>query len=172
MNGICQNKLRRSRPGPEYPEEAARRARAWRRIFWWGLIALFWVVVLAWSARHLFAADGSPDHLYHYRAEISRVVDGDTVEVSLDLGFYTWRKAETLRLARIDAPEARGETKAAGDASTAFLKGILAACSTVIVETIKDQRDSFRRYIAELWCDGRNVNDLLVANGHAVYRDY
>lgn len=133
--------------------------------------AAFVLLALLLAAPAL-AKDGSPDHLYHYRAEIERVVDGDTVQVSIDLGFHTWRKGETLRLARIDAPEARGTTKPAGDASTAFLRGLLAGCTSLIVETIKDQRDSFRRYIAELYCDGANLNDLMVANNHAVYRDY
>jgi micrococcal nuclease len=40
------------------------------------------------------------------------------------------------------------------------------------VETIKDRKGKYGRFIAEIWLDGENVNDRLVAEGHAVYREY
>ena len=45
--------------------------------------------------------------MYEYRVEIVRVVDGDTVEVDIDLGFGVWLKKQRVRLYGIDTPESR-----------------------------------------------------------------
>jgi len=55
--------------------------------------------------------------MYEYNCKIVRVVDGDTVDVDIDLGFDTWRCGERIRLYGIDTPECRtrdAEEKAAG----------------------------------------------------------
>lgn len=52
--------------------------------------------------------------LYEYRADICRVVDGDTVDADIDLGFNVWLHNERLRFYGIDAPELKGSTRAAG----------------------------------------------------------
>lgn len=52
--------------------------------------------------------------LYEYRADTRRVVDGDTVDVDIDLGFNVWLRNERLRLYGIDTPELKGANKAAG----------------------------------------------------------
>ena len=45
--------------------------------------------------------------MYEYRANIRRVVDGDTVDVDIDLGFGVWLKKQRVRLYGIDTPESR-----------------------------------------------------------------
>lgn len=110
--------------------------------------------------------------LYTYKATVARVIDGDTIVADIDLGFFTWRHSETLRLSRIDAPETHTETKEAGQAAKAFLQGLLPIGQHVIIQTIRDRRDGFKRYIAEIWLGDININDLLVSEGHAVYRAY
>ncbi len=45
--------------------------------------------------------------MYEYNCKISRVVDGDTVDVDIDLGFGTWRCSERIRLYGVDTPECR-----------------------------------------------------------------
>lgn len=112
------------------------------------------------------------EHLYHYKATVDRVVDGDTIVVLIDLGFTTWRHTQWLRLARIDAPEVHTVTRDEGLAATAFLRELLPPGQQLIVETIRDKHDSFKRYLAELWLDGVNINDYMVAHGHAIYREY
>jgi hypothetical protein len=47
--------------------------------------------------------------MYDYQCTIVRVVDGDTVDVDIDLGFDTWRRGERIRLYGIDTPECRHE---------------------------------------------------------------
>lgn len=105
---------------------------------------------------------------FEYQGLSRRVVDGDTIEVIVDLGFKT-HHIVTLRLARINSPE-RLE---------AFLK--YEAAKQFVEETIKDKilkirtykADSFGRYIADIWLPNDEcLNDFIVANGHAVYYDH
>ena len=49
--------------------------------------------------------------MYEYRATIRRVVDGDTVDVDIDLGFGVWLKDERVRIMGIDTPESRTRDK-------------------------------------------------------------
>ena len=76
---------------------------------------------------------------------------------------------------RINAPEMTGPDKALGLASRDFLRGLIDGRETII-ETLKDQRGKYGRYLAEIWVDQsgiwQNVNAALVAAGHAVYQEY
>jgi micrococcal nuclease len=113
--------------------------------------------------------------LYHYTAQVQSVYDGDTCRVDIDLGLGIWIRNEKLRLVRINAPEMTGPDKARGEASRDFLRGLIDG-REIIIETVKDQRGKYGRYLAEIWIghDGvwQNVNNALVAAGHAVYQDY
>jgi micrococcal nuclease len=131
------------------------------------------IVTLALLAALVPARADPPgaDSLYHYRAVITEVYDGDTVTIDVDLGFSVWVRGERLRLARIDAPEVRGADREAGLAAREFLRSLVLD-KPIIVQTIRDRKGKFGRYIAELWLDGENVNDRLVAEGHAVFREY
>lgn len=116
------------------------------------------------------------EHLYCYRATIVSVYDGDTVRADIDLGLRTWIHEEKLRLARIDAPEIRGEEREKGLVARDFLANLVLD-KDLIVETIKDRKGKYGRYLAELWIKDQagnymNVNDLMVRAGHAVYEDY
>ena len=105
--------------------------------------------------------------MWTYRAALVRVVDADTVVLNCDLGFYQHRLARSYRLARINAPELNTE---AGKAAKAALEGHLAGAASFMVTT--SRADSFDRWIVELYADGQNISDYLVANGHAVYQAY
>ncbi|MEN7972334.1 MAG: thermonuclease family protein [Verrucomicrobiota bacterium] len=113
--------------------------------------------------------------LFHYTAQVRSVYDGDTCRVDIDLGLGIWIRNEKLRLVRINAPEMTGPDKARGTAARDFLRGLIDG-KEVIVETLKDKRGKYGRYLAEIWIgqDGNwsNVNDALVAAGHAVYQEY
>lgn len=121
---------------------------------------------------NLIAKDAS---LFHYTAQVQSVYDGDTCRVDIDLGMGIWIRNEKLRLLRINAPEMTGADKALGAASRDFLRGLIGGAE-IIIETVKDQRGKYGRYLAEIWIDQkgvwRNVNDALVSAGHAVYQDY
>ena len=82
---------------------------------------------------------------------------------------------EKLRLVRINAPEMTGPDQPQGVASRDFLRSLIDG-KEVIIETVKDQRGKYGRYLAEIWIEKNggwiNVNDALVTAGHAVYQEY
>jgi len=113
--------------------------------------------------------------LFHYTAQVQSVYDGDTCRVDIDLGLGVWIRNEKLRLIRINAPEMTGTNQALGIAARDYLRDRIAG-REVIVETVKDQRGKYGRYLAEIWVQQKecwiNVNDALVSANHAVYQEY
>ena len=108
--------------------------------------------------------------MYEYAAIVRRVVDGDTIDCDIDLGLRTWRMNERLRLAKINAPETRGPERPDGLASKAWLEARIPEGTEIVIQTQKD--DAFGRWIATIWRHGECLNDLMVEEGMAVYREY
>ncbi len=111
---------------------------------------------------------------YVYRCRIERpedVYDGDTVTVTIDLGFNIDFGELTLRLYGIDAPEMRGPEKVEGRKSRDWLRERLAG-REFIVQTIRDRKGKYGRYLAIIWVDGVNVNEEMVRLGLAEEKDY
>ena len=76
--------------------------------------------------------------MYEYKCTIDRVVDGDTVDVDIDLGFGVWLKKQRIRLYGIDTPESRTrdlEEKKYGNAAKAFVQFHLPVGETRILST-------------------------------------
>ena len=115
------------------------------------------------------------DKLYHYRARVASVYDGDTIRVDIDLGLKSWIKDEKIRLNRINTPELRGDERPEGIKSRDYLRDLILG-KKIMLQTIKDKQGKYGRYIAEIWIekDGEwvNVNDLIVEKGFAEYKDY
>lgn len=114
--------------------------------------------------------------LYHYIADIIDVYDGDTCTIDIDLGLHTWIKGEKIRLNRINAPELRGTERAKGLESRDFLRSLILN-KKVIIETIKDKKEKYGRYLAEIWLEDENgkfnnINDEMVKNGFAKIQQY
>ena len=108
--------------------------------------------------------------MYEYKAIIRRVVDGDTVDVTLDLGFNILYNSR-IRLLGINTPESRTrdlEEKKRGLAAKERVKELCPVGSTIMVETVKDGRVKFGRILGVLWANDVSVNELLVEEGHAV----
>ncbi len=107
--------------------------------------------------------------MYEYKAKILRWVDGDTLLVEIDLGFYVKRE-EKVRLARINTPELNSEIpfrirrakNARGVAKKFCPNG-----SEVKIQTHKTKRDKYARYIAEVFFKGKNLSDYLLKQGVA-----
>ena len=108
--------------------------------------------------------------MYRYKALITDVYDGDTVTAQMDLGFKI-TFTEKLRLFRIDAPEIRGEQREEGLIVRDILREKILN-KIVTVETIKDKKGKYGRYLAEIFIDEVNINDWLVYNGYAKYHEY
>ena len=123
--------------------------------------------------------------IYIYKAELIRVVDGDTVDLIIDLGFDTSRR-ERFRLYGIDAPEMNTE---AGKEAKAWLIGVLGPYGAIYVQTIqlstKAKRDKYGRFLAVLYDDlgdidanramktpvnPASINAKMIVRGHAKER--
>ena len=113
--------------------------------------------------------------MYEYKCQVKRVVDGDTMDVILDLGFDIHHVCR-VRLAGIDTPESRTrdlDEKARGKLSKAYLKESIKGRKVVLKTKLKDSRGKFGRVIAEVWAEFeegslRNVNELMIKECHAV----
>jgi micrococcal nuclease len=108
--------------------------------------------------------------MYEYSCEVRRVVDGDTIDVTMDLGFNILHKCR-VRLFGIDTPESRTrdlDEKARGKMAAAFLKDAIDSGKQVIIQTkLKDSRGKFGRVLGDIVVDGVNINQLMVENYHA-----
>jgi micrococcal nuclease len=113
--------------------------------------------------------------MYEYKVKITRVVDGDTVDAEVDLGFDTFIK-DRIRLMGLDTPESRTRNKkekALGLAAKAYLKELLKENKgNIILRTSKEGKGKFGRILGTLLIyDGMtSVNQMLIDEGHA--RDY
>ena len=115
--------------------------------------------------------------MYEYKCKILRVVDGDTVDVDIDLGFGVWMHKERVRMMGIDTPESRTRDrveKAFGLASKDRLKELLPIGSIQVLKTEidrsgEDKKGKFGRILGDfLVDDNRRCTDILVEEGHAV----
>lgn len=106
-------------------------------------------------------------NMYEYRAILEKVVDGDTVDIWIDLGFSI-RMKERLRLYGIDTAELRSrdpEEKELAYKAKDRLVELLP--NEFIIRTHKDGRGKFGRILAELIVDDVNLNQLLIEEGLA-----
>jgi len=102
--------------------------------------------------------------MYQYNAKIVRWVDGDTVIVDIDLGFYVTRQ-ERIRLARINAPELNSPVPyqvRKAKSARAKAKKFAPEGSEVILSTSKNDIDRYSRYIGEITLNGKNISDYLI----------
>ena len=113
--------------------------------------------------------------MYEYRATVNRVVDGDTVDVDIDLGFGVWLKDERVRIMGIDTPESRTADKVEkvfGLASKDRLKSLLGKetiLKTFAAKDGEDMKGKFGRILGDfITNDDRLVTDVLIEEGHAV----
>ena len=113
--------------------------------------------------------------MYEYRVNILKVIDGDTVDVDIDLGFNTWIKKERVRIMGIDTPESRTRNKIEkkfGLASKARLKellGVKAILKTQVSKKGEDMKGKFGRILGDFMTDdGRKCADILCEEGNAV----
>jgi len=122
--------------------------------------------------------------IYIYKAELVRVIDGDTVDLIIDLGFDTSRK-ERFRLYGIDAPEMNTQE---GKAAKAWLEDALMPLEAIYIQTIqlptKATRDKYGRFLAVMFSDlgdlpakllpktlcPASINAKMIVEGHAKER--
>ena len=108
---------------------------------------------------------------YEYVAKLVRVVDGDTADAMIDLGFDTWVK-KRIRVYGVDAWESRTrnkEEKVKGLAAKAFVKDLLENSDDGKFAVRSHGLGKYGRVLGELFVKGHetSVNELLKENGHA-----
>jgi micrococcal nuclease len=112
--------------------------------------------------------------MYQYKCKIIKVLDGDTVDIDLDLGFKIILANQRVRMAGVDTPESRttiAEEKVRGQLSKKKLAEKLPVGSWQIIETQKPDSndDKFGRILGVFILeDGTRVNDWLIQNNYAV----
>ena len=113
--------------------------------------------------------------MHEYKVKVLRVVDGDTVDVDIDLGFSTWLKKQRIRLYGIDTPESRTrdlEEKKYGLAAKDFITNMLDDTGGIILKTHKDSTGKFGRILGELWRTtdfaDKSINQYMIEKHHAV----
>ena len=109
--------------------------------------------------------------MYEYRTKIRRIVDGDTVDVDIDLGFGMILSKQRIRLYGIDTPESRTrdkEEKFYGELASRFLKDQCKKGSCITLRTYLDKKGKFGRILGEIIVDGVNINQLMIEEHMAV----
>jgi micrococcal nuclease len=108
----------------------------------------------------------------YYVKKVTKIVDGDTIDVEIDLGFDI-SFSSRVRLAGIDTPESRTTDKmekALGLEAKAYLKSKIESAKTVVIKTEKmDSSEKYGRILGWVFLDGSSisVNEQMIADGHA-----
>jgi micrococcal nuclease len=110
--------------------------------------------------------------MYEYKCKIVKIIDGDTVDVDIDLGFGVWMHKERIRLFGIDTPESRTsdkEEKRYGLIAKGWIEKYMPLNSTQTLVTEKDKSGKYGRILGSFKLfDGTNLNEWMIKNHHAV----
>tara|TARA_B100000929_G_scaffold139535_1_gene110528 strand:- start:1077 stop:1526 length:450 start_codon:yes stop_codon:yes gene_type:complete len=109
---------------------------------------------------------------FWYNCIIQRIVDGDTVDVDIDLGFGIWLRKERVRIAGIDTPEKRTRDKVEkvfGLAATAKAHELIPEGSQCIVRTRRDRAGKYGRTMGDFVLENNRLyTEIMVETHHAV----
>lgn len=112
--------------------------------------------------------------MYEYKATVVKIVDGDTVDVDIDLGFGIIMTDERVRIMGIDTPESRTRDKVEkvfGLASKERVKELLSGdiiLKTQIARNGEDMKGKYGRILGDFIIGDKMLTDILVEEGHAV----
>ena len=112
--------------------------------------------------------------MYEYKAKLVKIVDGDTVDVDIDLGFGVWLKNERVRIMGIDTPESRTRDKvekifglAAKDRVEELIKKDT-ILKTFAAKDGEDMKGKFGRVLGDFLIKDKPVSEIMCREGHAV----
>ena len=110
--------------------------------------------------------------------EVVKIIDGDTIRINIDLGFWIGVREQTLRLLRVNTPEIKGPTREAGMRAKAFTRAWFDSHTNIMIRSRKREpghaeKDAFGRYLVEVFGDDEGgqqscLNDALLQSGNAV----
>ena len=101
--------------------------------------------------------------MFDYAAHVLKVIDGDTIEVVIELGFGLVLK-KRLRLLRVNTSELKSDDPAEKSKAVKAKDALTKLLLNKEVKIHSEKFDSFGRYLAEVWIDDLNVNDWLLQN--------
>lgn len=115
--------------------------------------------------------------MYEYCAEVIKVIDGDTVDLRVDMGMDIY-SMQRIRLYGINAPDYKDDYDAR-NAALAYLNELLMEPDSYMyrklqIRTIKDKKEKYGRYLGNLWLAGEDldsipsINQRMIDAGHAV----
>ena len=111
--------------------------------------------------------------MYTYKADVVKIIDGDTIDVNIHLGFDVILYKQRIRLMGIDTPESRTrnlEEKERGLLSKAYVENKCPVGSTIMIESL--DRGKFGRILGELWRTSnytdKSINTYMIEKHHAV----
>ena len=113
--------------------------------------------------------------MYEYKCKIRKVVDGDTVDIDIDLGFGVWLNDERVRIIGIDTPESRTSDpveKIFGLAAKERVMHLLGESPTLISKVKGDgneeMRGKFGRILGDIIVDDKSLSETMIQEHHAV----
>lgn len=110
--------------------------------------------------------------MYEYKATVKRIIDGDSLVLDIDLGFYMFMNETKIRLYGLDAPEMNSEDpllRLQAIMATRYLFDNLKVGDKVTIKTVLDKREKYGRLLATVFTkDGLNINEGLIQNKLAV----
>ena len=112
--------------------------------------------------------------MYEYRCTVVKIIDGDTVDVDIDLGFGVWMRKERVRVLGIDTPESRTSDKVEkvyGNLAKEFVKNYLPVNSVQTLQTEKDGTGKFGRILGKFLVHDR-VTDSQMHLGDIMIREH
>lgn len=110
--------------------------------------------------------------MYEYKATVKRIIDGDTLVLDIDLGFYMFMNETKIRLYGLDTPEMNSEDpllRLQAIMATRYLFDNLQVGEKVVIKTVLDKREKYGRLLATIIKkDGLNINEGLIQNKLAI----
>ena len=110
--------------------------------------------------------------MYEYKATVKRIIDGDSLILDIDLGFYMFMNETKIRLYGLDTPEMTSEDpllRLQAIMATRYLFDNLKVGEKVIIKTVLDKREKYGRLLATIITkDGLNINEGLIQNKLAI----
>ena len=109
--------------------------------------------------------------MYEYKCKVTRGVDGDTVDIDIDLGFGVWLHKERVRIYGIDTPESRTrdkEDKKYGLMAKELVKQFVKGDSIKLTTQKYDAKGKFGRILGDIIVDNKSLSDTMIQEHHAV----
>lgn len=106
--------------------------------------------------------------LYVYNAYCTSVFDGDSITVDINLGFNMSMKDQKIRLFGVNTPEmykGTEESKKVAKNIRDWLRNKIQD-KEITINTIKDKKGKYGRWLGVIWVNGENINDSLVSKGY------